>query len=193
MVQSISPSLYRRRECSPKYKKEENVETDSEWASSSTSLDMGLVLEQLTREKNVVDLRKMFEGTIFKQVLSRCRQVLESDLVVDSASMNAIFNQLVILSEREPYGVRGGILVVMFSPSPREPPVKVGSFPLDTGTVSTFELHLVIQVSTAVADRIKLSFSNLVRKMGGRSTQVMIDPKFSLTKKKLYRSSTGSD
>lgn len=172
------------------------MERDVVWATnSSCSLDMGLVLDQLAEEE-ILALSKMFEDTLMKQVLSRCQKVLEleSELIIDSALLSVMFNKLVSLSEWEPYGVRGGTLVVMFSPSPAvEPPVKVGRFPLDPSVVSTFELHLVIQVSTAVSDRIKLSLSNLVRKMGGRQTQVMIDSKFSLTKKKLYRSSPGRD
>lgn len=197
MVQSrlITPSIYRRRECFPRIQEEEKqFESDNELWASSTCLDMGLVLDQLA-EENLSNLKTIFQGTIINQVLDRCCQVLQTqtDMLIDKGFANEIFDKLVSLSELEPYGVRGGTLVVLFSPSPDQPTVKVGRFPLDPSIVSTFELHLGIQVSTSVSQRMRLSFSNLFRKLGGRPTQVLIDPKFSLTKRKLWRRSTIED
>ena len=129
---------------------------------------------------------------------------------------------MVALSESEPYGVRGGSLVVLFAPAPnsKDTPVKVrfsdpfflyflmllwiillspqiGHFPMDPSTVATFELHLTIQVlyhsfssdlkfsqaSMAVTTRVRQTLTNIVRKIGGKPTQVsnLTHPVFSLS------------
>jgi len=154
--------------------------------------DLGAVLDQMGREQLRADAARI-QGTLFRQVMSRCRRVLglEGALVAEAAVVQAIVASLVGLSESEPYGVRGGTLVVLFNPAPRtaNPPVKVGRFPLGSGAVPTFELHLTLQVSTAVTARIRRGLANLVHKLGGKPAQVRVDPKFQLTKKKLYRSS----
>jgi len=125
------------------------------------------------------------------QVLTRCSKVLE---LGNQAKMNLpshvkknILDQLVLLAENEPYGVRGGALVVMFSPSPTSPnPIKIGRFPLDSSVVSTFELHLTLQPTR----QVKQKLANLIRKLQGKATILEVDEKFVLVKKKLYRSST---
>lgn len=156
--------------------------------------DMADLFEQVRRER-LVSLGNMLRDTIFKQVLAQCCKVMGKDVLMDAVSLNAIVKELVCLSEQEPYGVRGGTLVVLFNPAPtdRKAPTKIGRFPIDQGTISTFELHLNIQATTAVSGRLKSSLANLVRRMGGRQEQVIIDSKFVLTKKKLYRSASTSN
>merc|ERR1719233_1760084 len=95
---------------------------------------------------------------------------------------------MVVLAEEEPYGVRGGTLV-MFSP-PRTLPTyptfrKIGRYPMDATMVSTYELHLTLQESCPV----KLKLANLFRKLQGKAAKLVVDEKFVLVKKKLYRSS----
>ena len=112
-------------------------------------------------------------------------------LDLPTPTLNQILNQMIILAEREPYGVRGGTLVVMFSPSttsPSTPPTKIGRFPLDPTTVSTYELHLTLQST----NQVKLKLANLVRRLQGKKAMLVVDNKFTLVKKKLYRSSTSS-
>ena len=106
-------------------------------------------------------------------------------------TLNHILNQLVLLAEREPYGVRGGTLVVMFSPPPTSPnttSIKIGRFPLDPTTVSTFEIHLTLQST----NQVKLKLANLIRRLQGKKAKLVVDEKFTLVKKKLYRSSISS-
>ena len=104
--------------------------------------------------------------------------------------MNHILNQMVTLAEQEPYGVKGGTLVVMFSPSLTSPtyptPIKIGRFPLDPTKVSTYELHLTLQLNCAV----KVKLANLIRKLQGKAVKLEVSEEFILEKKKLYRSST---
>ena len=112
-------------------------------------------------------------------------------LDLPTPTLQQILNQMIILAEREPYGVRGGTLVVMFSPSttsPSTPPTKIGRFPLDPTTVSTYELHLTLQST----NQVKLKLANLVRRLQGKKVMLVVDNKFTLVKKKLYRSSTSS-
>jgi len=127
-----------------------------------------------------------------KQVLTRCSKVLElgssTILSLPATTMNRIVKQMVVLAEEEPYGVRGGTLVVMFSPpqtSPTYPTLrKIGRYPMDPTTVSTYELHLTLQESCPV----KLKLANLFRKLQGKAAKLVVDEKFVLVKKKLYRS-----
>jgi len=129
-----------------------------------------------------------------KQVLDRCSKVLDQGsnitMSLPTAVMNHILNQMVTLAEQEPYGVKGGTLVVMFSPfltSPTYPtPIKIGRFPLDPFKVSTYELHLTLQVNCAV----KVKLANLIRKLQGKAVKLEVSEKFLIEKKKLYRSST---
>ena len=127
--------------------------------------------------------------------MNRCSKVLELGpmitLDLPTPTLQQILNQMIILAEREPYGVRGGTLVVMFSPSTTSPsthPTKIGRFPLDPTTVSTYELHLTLQST----NQVKLKLANLVRRLQGKKVMLVVDNKFTLVKKKLYRSSTSS-
>ena len=162
---------------------------------------------------------------------------------------------VVALSELEPYGVRGGSLVVLFAPAPnsKDTPVKVLFWdhclfhilsssrsatspwihplwpPLSytsqfrfSSTHNTslkvkvfyhlqyiFRMKILAQASMAVTTRVRQTLTNIVRKIGGKPTQVWkftfcftasvswslkvhIDPKFKIIKKKLYRSSTSN-
>jgi len=159
------------------------------------SMDWGEVFDRL-RRKELQTLGNRLKSTVFKQVIGRCKKSLGGgkEVIIDASTINAIFSSVVALSESEPYGVRGGSLVVLFAPAPnsKDTPVKIGHFPMDPSTVATFELHLTIQASMAVTTRVRQTLTNIVRKIGGKPTQVHIDPKFKLIKKKLYRSSTSN-
>jgi len=157
---------------------------------NSWSKDWGEVFDQL-RRKELQTLGNRLKCNVFKQVMGRCKSA-GKEVVIDASTINAIFSSVVALSESEPYGIRGGSLVVLFAPAPNseDSPVKIGKFPLDPCTVTTFELYLTIQANTAVGTRVRETLTNFVRKIGGKPTQVHIDPKFKLIKKKLYRSST---
>ena len=84
----------------------------------------------------------------YRQVIGRCKKSLGGgkEVIIDASTINAIFSRLgqailqancilficillsvVALSESEPYGVRGGSLVVLFAPAPnsKDTPVKV--------------------------------------------------------------------
>merc|ERR1719427_328436 len=144
-----------------------------------------LELERLT---DLVNIMTRF----MKQVLTRCSKVLElgssTILSLPFTTMNRIVKQMVVLAEEEPYGVRGGTLVVMFSPpqtSPTYPTIKIGMFPMDPTVVSTYELHLTLKEACPV----KLKLANLFRKLQGKAAKMVVDEKFGLVKKKLYRSS----
>jgi len=152
---------------------------------------------QLLEKERLAGLMKILTRTITKQVLYRCSKVLELGPLVTmdlpTHTLNHILNQMVLLAEREPYGVRGGTLVVLFGPprtTPTSPsPVKIGRFPLDPTMVSTYELHLTLQPT----DKVKLKLANLMRRIQGKQAKLVVDENYSLEKKKLYRSSTTSE
>eukprot|EP00092_Neocalanus_flemingeri_P080760 GFUD01100780.1.p1 GENE.GFUD01100780.1~~GFUD01100780.1.p1 ORF type:complete len:194 (+),score=39.30 GFUD01100780.1:99-680(+) len=158
-----------------------------------TDLGIDKAFQHLEKERLAV-LLQILTRTLKKQVLYRCSKVLELGPLVfldlPTSTLDNIFTQIILLGEREPYGVRGGTLVVMFSPPPTKTssPIKIGRFPLDPTKVSTYELHLTIQSTSPV----KLQFANLWRRLQGKQEKLVVDDKFSLVKKKLYRSSTSS-
>jgi len=115
----------------------------------------------------------------------------EKMLEISTETLSSIASQIVILAEREPYGVRGGTLVVMFGPplsSPNSKSEKIGKFPLDPSVVSTYELHLTLRP----IEQVRLKLVNLVRRFQGKKGKVVVDEKFTLEKKKLFRSSTSN-
>merc|ERR1719221_144417 len=89
-----------------------------------------------------------------------------------------IVSQLVSLSEVEPCGVRGGTIVVMFSSEPH--PVR--RIRIDPGTVPTFQLSLTILPLTDFRTKIV----NFLRKVRGKQAKIVVDPNFSIEKKKLF-------
>jgi len=169
------------------------IKEEERTGRTACSMDWGEVFDQL-RRKELQTLGNRLKCTVFKQVIGRCKRSLGTgkEVIIDASTINAIFSSVVALSESEPYGIRGGSLVVLFAPTPssKDTPLKIGHFPMDPSTVTTFELHLTIQASMAVTTRVCQTLTNLVRKIGGKPTQVHIDPKFKLIKKKLYRTST---
>ena len=126
-------------------------------------------------------------------VITRCSKVLElgpdMKMELPKSTLNKILKQLVNLGESEPYGVRGGTLVVMFCSSSSTQsslaPVKIGKFPLDPQTVSTYELHLTIKST----NQLKLKVANILRRIQGKNGRLIVDEDYCLEKKKLYRSS----
>jgi hypothetical protein len=197
MVKVSMSAMY--GECYPfaitDYKEEGQEVVHNHIASpSTTELDLEDQFQLLEKER-FTKLQWMFKHTVFKQVVSQIRKVLELECQLEllPGTLSQILRDIVVLAEREPYGVRGGNLVVLFSPSKRSksgsaPPVKVGTFPLDSGRVATFELHLHLSPSNNVKNKL----TNLARRICGQPDKMVIDPKFKLTKKKLYRSMSTS-
>jgi len=163
-----------------------------EVTDSSQSLDF---CPQFIEEERLATLLNLLIRTLKKQVVNRCSKVLELGsekmLEISTETLSSIASQIVILAEREPYGVRGGTLVVMFGPplsSPNSKSEKIGKFPLDPSVVSTYELHLTLRP----IEQVRLKLINLVRRFQGKKGKVVVDEKFTLEKKKLFRSSTSN-
>jgi len=131
------------------------------------------------------ELLRALDNTLWKQVVSRFEKVLEvGQVLLTSQTAAKILKELVFQGEREPYGVRGGTLVVLFRDRLGKE-VKMGRFPLDSYTNSTFEMHLTLVENS----NIKVKVSNLLRKVAGLDELVVLDNNFKLEKRKLYRSS----
>ena len=92
--------------------------------------------------------------------------------------ISRIVSEVVRLSELEPCGVRGGAIVVMFSPNPHP----VGRIQLDPSTVPTFQLNLTIFPLTDFRTKIV----NFLRKVRGKQAKMVVDPNFSIEKKKMF-------
>jgi len=142
-------------------------------------------LENLLQER-LTKLLNALRSTVFKQVLLRMAKTLEvGEVLLSRNTATQILQEIVYQGEREPYGVRGGILVVLFND--RFGKVhKMGRFPLDSSTISTYHIHLTLVENT----NFKVVWDNLVRKMIGVEPAILLSNSFTLEKKKLYRSSS---
>jgi len=144
--------------------------------------------QHLERER-LTKLLAVLGSTVFKQMLRSMEKVMEVDRVlVDPETTMNILKEVVYQGEREPCGVRGGTLVVLFSDR-LGVLHRVGRFSLDPATIPTYELHLTLTEDKT----IKVKFENLLRKISGLCPNTVIRPGFTLRKRKLYRSSTGSE
>jgi len=145
------------------------------------------MFENLEQER-LKELLSALSNSLLKQVLRRISKVLEiGEVFLSPIAASKIIKELVYQGEREPYGVRGGTLVVLFCDRLGKQ-TKMGKFPLDAYTNSTYEMHLTIHQDT----NIKVKMENLVRKMTGLEPIMMLAPEFKLEKRKLYRSSSSS-
>ena len=191
MISKLNSYTNKFNECYPVAITEYRKEVTEPCQSSELSLDLCHI--QFIEEKRLAALLDLLIRTLKRQVVNRCCKVLElgpeKGLHISTETLSSIASQIVILAEREPYGVRGGTLVVMFGPplsSPNSKSEKIGKFPLDRSVVSTYELHLTLRP----IEQIRLKLTNLVRRLQGKKGKVVVDEKFTLEKKKLYRSST---
>ena len=149
------------------------------------------------RKRNRKLLLKLFDTEISSQ-LSKHLEVEEvlCEIEIPRVVLNKIISQTLILSEKEPCGLKGATFVVLLSSpssvtsnSSEDDPeadsrTKIGRFKVDQFTVSTFELHLTLSIS----HELSLKVANFVRKIQGNKSLVRIDQQFNIEKKKLYRS-----
>ena len=101
-------------------------------------------------------------------------------------TLDKILLDMVTLGEEEPYGVMGGTLVAHYvhrNSGKMNKSTRIGLFSLKPDITSTFELQLTLYPSTDVKHKI----ANLIEKIQGKSNKLVIDQKFMLSKKKLYR------
>jgi len=145
-------------------------------------------LEQVWEQERLNKLLNALRSTVLKQVLGRMAKILEvGEVVLSRNTATQILQELVCQGEREPYGVRGGVLVVLFNDRLGRVH-KMGRFPLDSSTTSTYHIHL-----TLVENRnFKVVLDNLVRKVTGLEPAILLANTFRLEVKKLYRSSCRS-
>ena len=145
---------------------------------------------KLLEQEQLETLTEELQGNFSSKVLPICAKMvyLEHGSLLDLSNdiMKKILVEMVGLGETEPYGVMGGTLVVNYvleTPDNISKSTWIGRFPLKPELPSTFELHLTLFPSTQVKHRI----ANLMEKIQGKPCKLVIDQKFILTKKKLYR------
>ena len=150
--------------------------------SNYVNEDTEAVFEHLEQER-FNHLLTALGNTVFTTVLRRMEKVLEvGEVLISPATATTILKDIILAGEREPYGVRGGVLIVTFSDR-RGRATKMGRFPLDSATNATYELKLNL-----VEDRnMKVVLENVVRKVIGQNPLIFIGSKFKMEKKKLYR------
>lgn len=158
----------------------------------TTYIDENDDFQQYRRQmqnERLESLVNTLEMVVMKVVLNAAAKVMEVDnVIMSSTTIITLLKDIVVMGESEPYGVRGGTLVVMFVDRFGQSH-KIGNFDLDPTTISTYELH----VQLTEDKNVKAKVAALIRRLAGRSKQLMVDTHFQLWKKKLYRSSTGSE
>ena len=151
---------------------------------------------RIMEEERVKQLRRGLRKLFTTRVLPVCAKNLNLDegstIEIPDESFDDILDDIIDQGEQEPYGVNGGTLVVNVGTSHDNQDtnttvihgsaVRAGKFIINPDNVSTFELHLTLVPST----NIKHKMANLVRRFQAKPPLLVVDPKFSLTKKKLY-------
>lgn len=171
-----------------------NVPDDTE---DTINDDLDAAFEHLKKER-MLKLTEVVKKIIREKIIPRSTKLVGFDngsvLEMSSNLMNNLVGDLVNLGEQEPYGVMGGTLILNFGnvikdksfkgdeiQSPKF--IKIGNFPLGENLVSTFELHLTL----FPCNKFKHKVENLIRKLKGKPSKIMVCERFTLTKKKLYR------
>ena len=145
---------------------------------------------KLLEQEQMENLTQALNNHFLSKVLPLCVKVLDLELgsLLDlpGETLQQILCMMVFLGEKEPYGVKGGTLVVNFgfeSSNSDNKSMRIGRFPLRPDITSTFELHLTMHPSTLV----KHQMANWLEKFQRKPQRIVIDKNFVLTKKKLYR------
>jgi len=156
---------------------------------------------ELFEKERLLNLSNVMKKTMREKIIPRCAKVLSlgsgSFVEVSEDTLNNVVSELVLLGEQEPYGVMGGTLILNYGSILKEKSekgtesqipkiVKIGKFPLGLGLASTFELHLTLYPS----NHVKHKLVNLIRKLKGEPSKMVICERFTMTKKKLYRTPT---
>merc|ERR1719446_852416 len=89
--------------------------------------------------------------------------------------------EAVRLGESEPYGVRGGVIIITFTNGEGQRR-RLGRIPLDQDTMETYELEVEVFESREAG----VWLGNALRKVWGQAKVTTLDTKFQLTKRKLY-------
>jgi len=154
--------------------------------------------KQLAKERSF-ELMEELKTSFYNRIIPRFIKVLNLDsrslFELPKSTLLKVLKGMVTLGEQEPYGVKGGTLVVNFGGAgmvvgedddeevDANSLTNVGKFPLNSSVISTFELELILFPSTAFRHKLE----NLIRKLKGKSSKVVIRDEFILKKKKLYR------
>lgn len=142
---------------------------------------------EVVMQERLNTLMAALSVTVMKEVKTLVKRATGAEEVVLPNNTNDILREAIELGEQEPYGVRGGALVVTFTDADGQK-MDVGRVPLDPcpGTVQTYELELDLFQN----NNIKMWVLNIGRRIRGRAVHVVIDNHFHLSKTKLYRSSS---
>ena len=167
------------------------------YTDDTTNDDFDSVFEH-PRKERLLRLAEAVKKTILERIIPRSTKFVafgnESLMEVSSDLLNNLASELVYLGEQEPYGVMGGTLILNFGSIVKERStkgaeiespkfIKIGNFPLEEKLVSTYELHLTL----FPCNKFKHKVENLIRKLRGKPAKIMVCERFTLTKKKLYR------
>ena len=174
-------------------------------ANVTEETDTGLGPGDLMEQERLEELRKILWKLITSKVIPFCSKNLRLDagsvMEFQEDVLELIINDMIRLGESEPCGINGGMLVINFGGEERhltmeamsgdasgvrsdQGPVRLGQLPICTDYVATYELHLTIIPSTKIMHRM----ANLFRWIQAKPPVLVIDQKFKLLKKKLYRS-----
>jgi len=143
---------------------------------------------QYWEEERLSMLLSALSKTVMKSVAKAVAKVMEvSKVILPQEASWKMLQEMVILGEQEPYGVRGGTLVVLLMDRLGKVH-KICRFPLDPDTISTYEIQLTLHEDK----HFKSKFAAFIRRLSGKLPQLDIDQHYELRKKKLYRSSSSS-
>lgn len=151
--------------------------------SEKANHDMEQVKRNLLEER-LAQLVAELADTVMDELRRLVAEATEASQVEFSqSSAEVLMKEVVRLGESEPYGVRGGVVVITFTNWEGQTR-RLGRIRLDEDTIETYELEVEVFESKEAAVRL----GNALRRVWGQAKVTTMDTKFQLTKRKLYGS-----
>jgi len=142
-------------------------------------------MEQVKRnllEERLAGLVAELADTVMDELRRLVAEATEASQVEFSqSSAEVLMREAVRLGESEPYGVRGGVIIITFTNGEGQRR-RLGRIPLDQDTMETYELEVEVFESREAG----VWLGNALRKVWGQAKVTTLDTKFQLTKRKLY-------
>jgi len=132
-------------------------------------------------QENIEELVSVLAGKVMGDIENLVKDVTGgSEVKMEPDMTSPLLQEVARLGEKEPYGMRGGQLVLIFTDG-QKVHHKLGIIALDPDTIETYQLQINLFESKDGLDRMR----NMMRKMWGQPRRVILD-KFHIKKKRLY-------
>lgn len=150
--------------------------------------DIEVPLEELQPEASLS--QQTLLASKIEEALRRAKtESLQCEVLVPCELLARIAKDIIRMSDHEPCGLKGCLIVINLEES-KNLFRKIGKLKFDEDTVATFELHLTLRRDLGNWLSLKQLFPSRLLKKIGRTPTLVVSEAYTLSKKKLYRSSS---